>query len=263
VLEQSIAEARAVGDPHLLSMALRHFGQALLFFGRYAEARDLFEEALALSRAAGPARESAWNLSALGTTLIVEGRPDASEALLRESIAVGRESGDDTPVISSLRALGEFYRIRGDFTLGRQTVGEAVAMARHSKLWSVSLLVTLGDLAAAEQDWHAATDFYRQALDLVGRIGLHGTMAYTLRRYAASCVARSDYFGAALIYGSTSSTAAAAWALMFAPPSREEDVVNCARQALGEEQFAAAWAEGAALGLEQIIAQILREGHGT
>jgi hypothetical protein len=29
-------------------------------------------------------------------------------------------------------------------------------MARHSKLWSVSLLVTLGDLAAAEQDWRAA-----------------------------------------------------------------------------------------------------------
>jgi hypothetical protein len=44
---------------------------------------------------------------------------------------------------------------------------------------------------------------------------------------------------------------------MFAPPAREADVLRSARRALGEDRFAAAWADGAALTLEQTIAEAL------
>jgi tetratricopeptide (TPR) repeat protein/predicted DNA-binding protein (MmcQ/YjbR family) len=172
VLERSVAEARAVGDQRLLSTALSHLGQAMLSIGRQAEARRLFEEALAVSHAADLPREVALNQSWLGVTLIAEGQLDVAEALLLESVALGRQAGYQSPVVWSLRALGELYRARGDFARGRSAASEGLAIARRmdTNLWSVSLLLlTLGDLDAADGDWTTAGNWYRQGLQQVGR----------------------------------------------------------------------------------------------
>jgi hypothetical protein len=143
---------------------------------------------------AGPPREIAWNLSTIGVTLTLLGDCADAEAPLRESVALGRQAGDNSAVVASLRALGELYRSRGDFARARLTALEGLVIARGmgSKLWSLSLLVTLGNVAAAEREWALAADWYRQGLELVSPGGLAGTMAYSLRRYAASCVALKD-----------------------------------------------------------------------
>jgi tetratricopeptide (TPR) repeat protein len=52
-LEESIAQARAVGDRRVLSLALRHLGLAVLSIGDYALSRQLIDEALAVSRETG------------------------------------------------------------------------------------------------------------------------------------------------------------------------------------------------------------------
>jgi non-specific serine/threonine protein kinase len=262
VLEDSVAEARVLGDQRLLSMAASHLGRALLSVGRHGEARRLLEEALALSRAADLLRDVVLNQSWLGVTLIAEGQLDAAEVLLLESVALGRRAGYESPVVWSLRALGELYRARGDFARGRSVAREGLAIARRidADLWSVSLLLlTLGDLDAADGDWTAAGNSYRQGLQQVGHTAPL-LVAETLRRYAACCVARGDFLSAARFYGAASNFATHSWSLVYEPPARDEDVVSSMRQELGGARFAAAWAEGAALTLEETIAEILREG---
>jgi non-specific serine/threonine protein kinase len=259
LLEQSVAEARAVGDRRLLAMAVSHLGQALLSIGRLAEARGSLEEALAVSRAANLPREVASSQCWLGVILIAVGRLDAAEALLLESVALGRQTGHESPVAWSLRALGELYRARGDLARGRSAAVEGLAIARRieTDLWLVSLLLlTLGDLDAADGDWATARSWYRQCLQQVGRTAPL-LLAETLRRYAASCAARGDFLSGARCYGAASNAAAHAWSLVYAPPTRDEDVVSRMREALGEARFAAAWAEGASRTLEEAIADIL------
>jgi non-specific serine/threonine protein kinase len=262
VLQDSVAEARAVGDQRLLSMATSHLGRALLSVGRHTEAHRLLEEALALSRAADLPRDVALNQSWLGVTLIAESQLDAAEVLLLESVAVGRQAGYEFPVVWSLRALAELYRARGDFARGRSVAREGLAIARRvdADLWSVSLLLlTLGDLDAADGDWTGAGSSYRQGLQQVSHTAPL-LVAETLRRYAACCVARGDFLSAARFYGTASNVATHSWSLVYEPPARDEDVIDTMRQELGAASFAAAWAEGAARTLEETITEILREG---
>jgi non-specific serine/threonine protein kinase len=264
-LEESVAQARAIGDRRIVSLALRHLGQAMLSLDRNADALEYFREALTVSRVSGPLRETAWNLSTVGVALTLLGRYSEAEAPLHESIALGRQAGDSTAVTNALRALGELYRLRGDVGLAHQSALEGLDVAGRtgSKLWSLSLLVTLGDIAAAEPDWRSAAGWYRQGLEIARPAGLPGTMAYTLRRYAASCVARRDHATAARIYGSTAGILPTAWALLFPPPEREEDVERSTRLALGDARFSALWSEGAALSLDQLIGEILRDPVAT
>ena len=108
-LEESIAQARAVGDGRVLSLSLRHLAMLAHSAEEYVEARGLVQEALTVSREVGSEREIAWNLSVNGENLAIAGQHDKAEALLEESIVVGRDSGDLTPVLRSMLVLSRMY----------------------------------------------------------------------------------------------------------------------------------------------------------
>jgi hypothetical protein len=112
-------------------------------------------------------------------------------------------------VVWSLRALGELYRARGDLARGRSVAREGLDIARRidADLWLVSLLLlTLGDLDAADGDWTAAGRSYRQGLQQVGHTAPL-LVAETLRRYAGCRAARRDFLSAARFYGTASNIA--------------------------------------------------------
>ena len=66
-----------------------------------------------------------------------------------------------------------------------------------------NLLITLGDLASAEQDWDKADDLYREGLSGASLMGTRD-VAHALRDYAAICGARGDHRRAVRILGATS-----------------------------------------------------------
>jgi tetratricopeptide (TPR) repeat protein len=261
--EESIAQARAVGDRRVLSLALRHLGLAVLSIGDYALSRQLIDEALAVSREAGYKREIAWNLQALGQNLSDAGQREGVAPLLHEGIAVGRESGDVTPVLASMWTLGRLYALEGEFQRARQQLHDALRLTRQIdyKVLIPGLLVTLGDLASAERDWETAVDFYCQGLRGANLMAARGAVAHALRHYAAMCGARGDHRGAVRIFSALSTVTDSPGTTMVMASLRtgqEADVVAAARWALGDEDFAAACAEGRSITLEQVTAEVLR-----
>jgi tetratricopeptide (TPR) repeat protein len=260
LLEESVTQARMVGDQRVLSLALRHLGTAAFSCGDHTGALGLVEEGLAVSRKSGRKREIAWNLFMLGAMLADAGQRDSGEPLLLESVAVGKESGDLTPVIPSMWALSRLYGMRGDLALARRTVDEAMALARQldMKYPIQALLVTLGDFALAEKDWAGAADWYRQGLRAASIMAAGGAMANALRHYAGLCGARGDERSVVRIFGATSVVHGTSFArILDASSAGQDDLLAAARRAIGDDEFATAWAEGQATTLEQAIVDIL------
>jgi xanthosine utilization system XapX-like protein len=149
----------------------------------------------------------------------------------------------------------------------REALTEALALARRidMKLAMSGLLVTLGDVALANRELDTADDWYRQALSASSRMATPGAMAHALRHYAAIRGARGDHRAAVRILGATASVRDApelTLVSLFAPAA-DEDVIAAARQALSEDEFAVAWAEGQALTVEQAISDLPGEDSTT
>jgi len=126
---------------------------------------------------------------------------------------------------------------------------------------TTNLLLTLGDIASAEREWERAADWYRQALSAANLLAARGVIARVLRHYAAMCVARGNSRGAVRIFGATSSIHEFPASVMIDLPAAEDDFISAARQALGDDEFAAVWAEGQSITLEQATAEILGEAN--
>jgi len=263
-LEESVSQARALGDNRLLSSALRHLGIALAQPGLPDSAQRMAEEAVAVSRAAGSPREIAWNLSLLGRKFALRGELEAAEESLQVALLVGRRSGDVSPVMSSLLNLGVVYGKRGDFLRARQILSQAAEFGQEIdvRFWAVAALVVLGDVCTADQDWDAAEHAYRTALEAATRGTTRVIMASAGRRYAGLCQARGDH-GRAVRLLSACAAISHAWdpTIYFDPIASEEQMLAAARNALGEDEFAREVAAGQSLTVEQAILDALRSEH--
>jgi tetratricopeptide (TPR) repeat protein len=257
LLEESVAQARAVGDRRVLTVALQHLSSALRSMGNGERALQLIEEATAISREEGFASHLAWSLVYAARCLADVGHFESIEPLLLESVSAGRQSGAITSMIASTGALAQLCMMRGDLSRAHRTVDEAIALAGHVgiPLPTVSLLITRGDIAAAELDWQSAGRWYRQALRTATLAGARGIVAVALRHYAAMCVAHGEPGWAVRIFGATASMRTAP--LLIHIPMADEDLIATARRTLGDDEFQIAWAEGQSMTLEQVMTQIV------
>src|SRR5436309_1108406 len=95
-------------------------------------------------------------------------------------------STGDSPSAARARAanwtLGRMHSLQGDVARARSMLNEALRLARDIEMKSLlsGLLVTLGDFALAERDWHTAVDWYRQGLRASVLLATPGTMAHAL-----------------------------------------------------------------------------------
>jgi tetratricopeptide (TPR) repeat protein len=262
LLTESVAQARMVGERELLAEALRNLSYVTISVGDQAQARRLLEEALAVSREAGYKREIAYALFDLAGVIGHEGRLEVIEPLLVESLAVARESGDATTVCEALTGLGWVHQRRGELARARNALDECLALARRSDIATVTgiALLLLGDLAAIEKDLETAIDLYRQVLR--GVLDVHGGLAaYVLYRYATVSSALGEHRRAARLFGATATVPPTeSTFLMFDRAAGAEENVAAVRMALGERGFAAAWAEGRAMTLEEAVADALGGG---
>jgi tetratricopeptide (TPR) repeat protein len=260
LLEESVSQARAVGDLRLLSMALRHLGVEMRELGEPARAHRLVEEALTVSRAADCKREVAWNLCHLGGFFATSDQAAFDERLLLESIAIGRESGDSTAVLVSLCVLARLHVLRGDVAQAGVTLEEALAIAREFWFAVSTMLVALGDLACVERDWERASAYYREALSEASAIASRGGVAQALIHYAALCTARRDHKRAARVLAAAAGVHELAPAIaLFGESETTEEANVSSRQSLGDEAFSAAVAAGRRMTLDDVVAEVLAE----
>ena len=209
---------RQLGDQHAIAFSFTNLGNIAMEQGRYAEATACHEEALALQRAVGHTDGVAGSLHNLGEVALAEGDLERAAAFIEEGLALHRGEQSTWMVGVSLVSLGTVRRQQGDLALAAAHYREGLALTRETNnRWGI-------------------------ALALEGWAGLAGVLGQPARA--------ARLFGAAAALREAVGTPV--------PPAERpmhERAVEAARSPLGEERFAAAWAAGRSLTLEEAIAE--------
>ncbi len=225
-LEESVSLCRELGDRQSLGFALSHLGSVAVVLGNYASARALYEESLGIRRELGEKPSIAWSLINLGMTAFYEGRLPPARALFEESLGLFRELGNSAGIAWSLNHLGDVSHALGD------------------------------DAAALEN--------FARSLVIFRDLGAKDGVAEGLADFAAVCASQADPLRAACLWGGAEALCESIGAAL--PPVEQEtyrrDVAQ-AREAVGEDAFAAAWEEGRALTWERAVEYALGEAGET
>ena len=218
--EESLALWREAGEQQRMAGVLLNLGHTVADRGDFARAEALLRESLALYRALEYAWGEAITLHTLGWLRLRRGTPAEAVAPLEEAVAVFRKLRNHWGLSRALTALGDAALELGAADRARALQAESLALA-----WGqgdrLTALLSLEGLARAAGTWDGAAAAARAA-----------------RLYAAAETLR-EALGAPL-----------------PPPERakHERYVAAVRARLDVDAFAAAWAAGRALSLDEAIA---------
>jgi predicted ATPase/DNA-binding SARP family transcriptional activator len=274
VVEESLALVRESGNK-LIACEV-HGGAGWHYFGRgeYERSQGHFEQSLAHRRDLG--QRGTPTLLVLASVVQAQGDREKARALREEArtldeeqLATQREGGNTIGVAFSLGRLGSIAVDHGDYGTARALLEESLTLFReleHTQdratgLWGmVHSLPNMARVARVEGDYGAARALLEESLTIKQELGLKQYIVTDLEALAAIAVEQAEPTRAARLFGAAESFREA-FRYPLPPPERAEHdrSVAAARAALGEEAFAAAWAEGRAMTLEAAIRYALEE----
>jgi predicted ATPase/class 3 adenylate cyclase len=262
LFERSLAICRQIGDQSGTAWALIYLGWMANDRGHFSEARSLLQESLAICQQVEDRRGIAWSLARLGLVEMFEGNSGAAQGPLEESLALCQELGDRWGAAWALTSLGVVVSQQDDLARGRALEVEAIAIwrelgERRNLTYSLFMLgffaLGQGELAAAREPWREAMTIQLKLGDKWGICGL-------LYAFAALSAAEAHPERGARLDGAATELREATGAEFPAPVMMAlQGLIDTARQVLGEKAWAAAWAEGRAMTLEQAITYALDE----
>jgi tetratricopeptide (TPR) repeat protein len=229
LLEQGVATARDVVDPVLLAFALSATGEQALLTFDFETARTAFGEALPLYRALGHPQDTAVCQGFLGAVAWRTGQLVLARTLLEQSLGVVR------------------------------TVTPATAPARERQqrllLWCHRLL---GEVAHDAGEPAAAWACFGEAVRILAGLANTTQASMLLRALARLAASTGEPARAARLLAFSSARDAASG--VPRPPTAQaehDQVLRAIGAALPPETLERLWAEGAAMTLEQALAQAL------
>jgi tetratricopeptide (TPR) repeat protein len=278
---ESLALAEETGDPWILVHSLIGMGAIVVGdLGNY-EKISLPEKALTLARQLGYRSGIATSLSVLGNLASIQGNWGAARVRHEEALALHREMGDYQGIAHSLLMLARGAVREGDWRRGVALWEERRDLFRQfgTELNDMAGLEMLGEIAQEQGEYERAAALFRQALEIAraseDAYGIADCLV-DLGKMAGRQVRGERSAGGAGL-GNTAAEkrlAERAARLLGAVEALREAIgrprspgdcageerpVAAARAALGEEAFAAAWAAGRALTIEQAVAEAMEE----
>jgi predicted ATPase/DNA-binding XRE family transcriptional regulator len=260
------AEGPSGGAPHTLPARTKAYilqvaGILAMAQGDHDYAVALHEEGMRVYQELGHKKGVSASLRELGFAAYEQGDYERAVRLHGQSLALAREFGTTFGAAWSLRALGDAVRGQGDLSHARALLEESLAMSRSKEhAWGIArTLASLGNVACEAGEYERASKLYEESLELGGQqMGLNHTILLCLEGLARVAVAQGRMERAARLCGEAAALREdRGWPL---PPSKRTEhdrTVAAAHGALGEEAFAAAWARGHALPLEEAIKDTL------
>jgi predicted ATPase/DNA-binding XRE family transcriptional regulator len=267
--QRAVALGREFGDPGLLATALRHL--ATLDYAMYGlgasphpsadahvakeQAQALLEEAVECAREAGVAREVGYSLAHLAGLAHARGDVAEAERLSTESLTVLRQAGDRDALASGLGIFARIALRHGDRALARRELEEGCALRRElSKTPLVSDATLLGKLDVESGDFAGAVARFREIL---GSTIDPGLLVFTLVGVAQVAAGWGDAYAAARLLGATVGHSVFRRHSAVSEAVDAMDAASALRSTLGQEMFAAAWAEGESMSLDRAVAYAL------
>jgi tetratricopeptide (TPR) repeat protein len=255
IYEEIAALAREFNSRDDLGIAQQGLGDIAQFWGDYPRAQALYSESLALYRENENTRGMGWALDRLGNLALEQGRME--DALAFYTKCMGIFEADDYPEgIAHARAK------LGLIAFEEQRYADAVQLFEASLVylrpmnpdWQYAWLIEyLGEAVLGLGDLSRAAELFRQSLKIHFEGKASQGIAYSLQGLAAVALAEGQghravrlLSGAQLIFD------------RYPPPPRRQKLaasVARSRDALDPSDFAAAWREGQAMTLEQIVAE--------
>jgi predicted ATPase/DNA-binding CsgD family transcriptional regulator len=255
-LEQALRHAEGRED-RVMAAALLRSGRLGAELGRYEESQTWLETAKRLFSDHNDVAGRAAVFVNLG--LIAEKQGDDQRAfdLFAESLPLYRAIGDQRGVGHSLINLADAaYRI-GDRQRSSAYAAEGIALGREIEdpFFVAMSLGNLGQLALAQRDTDQARTLFHEMLiecrDIHHPLGVADGVA----AMAAIALADGKLAVAARLLGAAQAQVTAIGAQMTPHYGLFNQVTAAVRSHLGDEQFADAWKEGAALSVEQAVAE--------
>jgi len=261
--EESIVLNREAGNKWFIAWSLLFLAYSALWQGEYAGTRARFEESLALCREMGDPWGTAASLGALASYALW-GPGDLplaqAQAMAEESLALFRDIGSRHNEAFALATLGQITFYQGDTTTARLLLEQSCTryreMGNEAQIaWTLS---PLGKVLAAEGDLGAARVVCEESLILEMRVNVGQSfvdIAPALEELAAVVAAQGEATWAVRLWGRAEAQRETIKTPL--PPRYRADyeqAVALARSQLDEPSFAAAWAQGRAMTLEQVFA---------
>jgi predicted ATPase/class 3 adenylate cyclase len=226
-LEQSLILAREAGEATLTVRVLNRLGVAAHMQGEYDRAAVWYEESLVLARQVGDPDHITLPFFNLGLLAYHQGDLQQAEARIKDVVAMDRQAGNLVWLPYDLGMWAQVRLRQGDLAQSFRLLGEAFTVLQEAveRGWPVMPLV--GDTLVTLAEVLAVAGRGAQVARLLG---------------AGAALAEARGLGGGFIGG---------W--------DTEEKVAPARAALGEEVWAAAFAAGRAMTLEEAIAEALGE----
>ena len=251
-LERALAACREVAPTRV--QALYQAGRLAQQQGNFEQARAFARQSLALSRHFEDRQGAARALCLMGWVTHWQGDRDQAGRLLEEALLLARASGDERTTARTLLVLGDFLLRQGAHERAAALFEESLALfERLGDTWSRAWAICgLGQVARLQGDYEQAAAHLRLSLSLYRHLDSKPEIPFPLEALALVAADQGQFRRAAQLWGSASAMRDSIHAVL--PPSYALDHAPHAKKvwaALGEEAFAAAWAEGRAMTLDQ------------
>jgi tetratricopeptide (TPR) repeat protein len=252
--ETALAIYREVGHSGHIASTLIELGIVLSMLGQYGQAEATLDEGLALAREIGLRPGIAWAQLHKGATAQAQGDTRRAARLFGESLALFRELGDQFGILWALIQSGTVARYQQDSARAAALLEEGLALARelHDLPGIACALLRLGLVAQERGDILGAASFYRESLSMFWRARMKYDCVVCLEGVAGGAEAQGQAEQAVRLYGAAAALREALGTPI--PPveraSHERNLATAHAQ-LGGTALTRAWAEGAAMTLNQ------------
>jgi tetratricopeptide (TPR) repeat protein len=260
-LTESIVLLREVGDRWGLALAIQYLGEIDWRERDFATAQVLFEESAQLFHNLGDRWGHARALALVGFVLHSLGDDERARHLFAESGVVIRTIGDKFVLAALLNKQGQVLHCLNEYDQAMACFTESVTLFQElgNRQWTSDPLKNLGFIALHRGDTAQATSNFIKCIKLEYGGDNEASIAICLAGLAGVAVVQGRYEWAARLYG-------AATAVLLhvnddnPDPSNQRDWdqgLATLKAQCDPIDFAAAWAAGQALSLEQAVAEAL------
>jgi non-specific serine/threonine protein kinase len=231
-------------------------GRLETFASYFQSARQGYEDALKLACTEGDQSGTAGAIVALAEVTLEIRDIDAAWDYGIEARQRMAELGDRVGLVRSLEVLSALAPGRGEPQAARSLMEERLALCRElgTSDFLIHALGAMGHLERDKGNYGRAQAYYQESLVMRRELGNKFALAQSLEDLAVLAGRQGQaerairLLGAAEAFCETLGTR-----LPVAQPAVYQATVAAGRAALGEAEFAALWAEGQALSLEEAI----------
>lgn len=256
-IERGHAISHSLGDQEGMAHALRRLGHLNLHLGHYDIARDNFQEEFGLWRGLSLPRLAAEALRSLGETYLAEADFEKADEVLKESLSSFEQVGDEGNALFSLLDLVELALRQSQPQVAQRLLRQARPLADRRQRSEVQALW-----------WLLSGRVYLHQNDLeTVNLALDRALEYSIQ--AGGLMLTETILDFALLYRRLGEDENAARLLGFAQAQtglpavlvqgRLEPLRESLATVLDNDSLALLYAEGAALGSEEVANSLLTE----